>query len=241
MGFLGLVAGVASGMALALFRGHPQVASPRRRMSARARSSGALAAGMVAGLGVRRRSRCCLLRRLARPALLYPLLAALVAAIALAAVVWFLDTAYTLSAADLPHTPLAGNWEQLGVPQALSPDRLLFAGAIVAVLLRSPPVADRPRIEFTRTHWPLGLAASCHRIRLLGGDAVRPRPGAQNHRRVRDPAVPRLLCCPAGVQDSGAAQRVARHARGTRRLPGAHRVVRDAQAGRARVSQVRPR
>ena len=126
-------------------------------MSARARSSGALAAGMVAGLGV---ASVALLPAASagEASSLYPSLAALVAAIALAAVVWFLDPAYTLSAAIFL-TPLAGNWEQLGVPGALSPDRLLFAGAIVAVLLRSPPVADRPRIEFTGTHWLLVLAA----------------------------------------------------------------------------------
>ena len=126
-------------------------------MSARSRAAGTLAASVAAGLAV------------ASPALLpasttdqasslYPLFAVLVAAIALAAVVWLVDPAYTLCAAIFL-TPLAGNWQQLGVPGAASPDRLLFAGAILAVLLRAPPVADRPRLRLTGAHWVLTFAA----------------------------------------------------------------------------------
>jgi putative inorganic carbon (hco3(-)) transporter len=86
-----------------------------------------------------------------------PLVAA-VAAVALVVVVWRVDPAYTLSAAILL-TPLAGNWPELGVPGPLSPDRLLLAGGILAVLLRAPPVADRPRLIITPVHWVLALAA----------------------------------------------------------------------------------
>jgi O-antigen ligase len=73
--------------------------------------------------------------------------------------VWFLDPAYTLSAAIFL-TPLAGHWPQLGVPGSLSPDRLLFVGAVVAVALRAPPVADRPRLRITGIHLLLALAAA---------------------------------------------------------------------------------
>ena len=93
-----------------------------------------------------------------RASSLYVPALAVAAAVALAVVVWLVDPAYTLSAAIFL-TPLAGNWQQVGVPGALSPDRLLFAGAIVAVLLRAPPVADRPRLRISGAHWLLALAA----------------------------------------------------------------------------------
>jgi putative inorganic carbon (hco3(-)) transporter len=87
-----------------------------------------------------------------------PALAAL-ALVGGAFLIWRTDPAYTLSAAIFL-TPMAGNWQQFGVPGPLSPDRLLFAGAIAAVLLRAPPVADRPRLRITGTHWLLALAGA---------------------------------------------------------------------------------
>ena len=83
---------------------------------------------------------------------------AAVATVSMGWVVWRTDPAYTLSAAIFL-TPFAGNWPQLGVPGPLSPDRLLLAGATAAVLLRAPPVADRPRLQITGAHWVLALAA----------------------------------------------------------------------------------
>ena len=125
-------------------------------MSARALSAGALAVSATAGL-------CFALIAWLSTATadqassVYPVAVAVVLAVALAVVVWLVEPAYTLSAAIFL-TPLAGNWEQLGVPGALSPDRLLFAGAIVAVLMRAPPVADRPRLQISGAHWLLALA-----------------------------------------------------------------------------------
>ena len=83
----------------------------------------------------------------------------LVALVAGALVAWRLDPAYTLSAAIFL-TPFAGHWPRLGVPGALSPDRLLFVAAIGAVLLRAPLVADRPRIRIIGAHYLLALAAA---------------------------------------------------------------------------------
>ncbi len=74
-----------------------------------------------------------------------------------AVVVWRVHPAYTLSAAIFL-TPLAGNWPKVGVPGPLSPDRLLFVGAIVSVLLRAPPVAFRPRLRISVAHCLLALA-----------------------------------------------------------------------------------
>jgi O-antigen ligase len=82
---------------------------------------------------------------------------AAMALVSIAVIVWRIEPAYTLCAAIFL-SPLAGNWPQLGVPGPLSPDRLLLAGAIAAVLLRAGPVADRPRLQITGAHWMLGLA-----------------------------------------------------------------------------------
>jgi putative inorganic carbon (hco3(-)) transporter len=81
----------------------------------------------------------------------------LVTAVSMVVLVWRVDPAYSLSGAIFL-TPLAGNWPQLGVPGPLSPDRLLLAGGIVAVVLRAPPVADRPRLRISGTHWLLAVA-----------------------------------------------------------------------------------
>ena len=82
---------------------------------------------------------------------------AAVAVVSMAVVMWRIEPAYTLSAAIFL-TPFAGNWPQLGVPGPLSPDRLLLAGGIAAVLLRAPPVADRPRLQISGAHLVLALA-----------------------------------------------------------------------------------
>jgi O-antigen ligase len=76
--------------------------------------------------------------------------------VSMAVIVWRIEPAYTLSAAIFL-TPFAGNWPQLGVPGPLSPDRLLLAGGIAAVLLRAPAIADRPRLQITGAHWVLAV------------------------------------------------------------------------------------
>jgi O-antigen ligase len=81
----------------------------------------------------------------------------LVALVSGAFLVWRVDPAYTLSAAIFL-TPFAGHWPRLGVPGPLSPDRLLFAAAIVAIVLRAPPVANGPRLRVAGAHWLLALA-----------------------------------------------------------------------------------
>jgi putative inorganic carbon (hco3(-)) transporter len=83
---------------------------------------------------------------------------AVITLISVAVVIWWIDPAYTLCAAILL-TPFAGNWPQLGVPGPLSPDRLLLAGGILAVLLRAPPVRHRPKLQISAIHWVLAAAA----------------------------------------------------------------------------------
>ena len=123
-----------------------------------ARRSPALAAGAAVALGL-----ILTTAALVPPgsadlgAALYPKVMGLVMLVSMCVLVWWVHPSYTVSGAILL-TPFAGNWPALGVPGPLSPDRLLLAGAIVAVLLRAPPIADRPRLQITAVHWVLVVA-----------------------------------------------------------------------------------
>ena len=74
-------------------------------------------------------------------------LVAVITVISMAVVIWWVDPAYTLSAAILL------------MPGPLSPDRLLLAGGLLAVLLRAPPVRHRPKLQISAIHWVLAVAA----------------------------------------------------------------------------------
>ncbi len=166
---------------------------------------------------------------------------AAVALVSMAVIVWRIEPAYTLSAAIFL-TPFAGNWPQLGVPGPLSPDRLLLAGGIAAVLLRAPPIADRPRLQISGAHWVLGAGRGLRaRVCLRRRHARPPRPVLQARRCVRHHALPPLPGCPSGVPDAAPAQCAAHHSRGARRLPGAHRALRDPEARRPRLPEVHRR
>ena len=72
-------------------------------------------------------------------------------------VVWHVNPVYTLSLA-LFLSPIASNWQQLGIPGPLAPDRLLLIGAISQILFRAPAVRDRPPLRFHASHALLALA-----------------------------------------------------------------------------------
>jgi O-antigen ligase len=55
--------------------------------------------------------------------------------------------------------PFAGNWQQIGIPGPVAPERLLIAGGILTVLLRGPAMRDRPPLRFAAAHWMLALTA----------------------------------------------------------------------------------
>jgi O-antigen ligase len=90
---------------------------------------------------------------------LYPRAVGLLIAISVGYMVWRVEPAYSIGAAVVL-SAFAGNWPRLGVPGPLSPDRLLLAGGILSVLVRSWRSADMPRLRFTATHALLALAAA---------------------------------------------------------------------------------
>jgi putative inorganic carbon (hco3(-)) transporter len=71
--------------------------------------------------------------------------------------VWQVDPAYTLSAAIFL-SPMAGNWQQVGLPSGVDPDRLLLVAGILQILFRAPAVRDRPRFRLEPAHAFLVLA-----------------------------------------------------------------------------------
>jgi O-antigen ligase len=78
-------------------------------------------------------------------------------AASVAYLVWTLPPAVTLTA-GVVLSPLAGNWKLLGLPGALSPDRLLLVGGIAVVLIRAPAARNLPALRLRPTHAVLFLA-----------------------------------------------------------------------------------
>jgi putative inorganic carbon (hco3(-)) transporter len=85
--------------------------------------------------------------------------AALVAVVALAALVvvaWHVEPAYLLIGA-LILSAFNNHWDAFGVPRFVTPDRFLLIAALAAVVLRSPPVRDRPPVPVRGIHALLAL------------------------------------------------------------------------------------
>ncbi len=74
-----------------------------------------------------------------------------------AALVWHADAALTLSLA-VGLSIFSSNWQLIGLPGPLSPDRLLLVATIGMIIARAPQIRDRPpfRVEFV--HWVLVIA-----------------------------------------------------------------------------------
>lgn len=70
-------------------------------------------------------------------------------------VAWLSEPAYIFTVAVVL-SPFAGNWEQVGVPGPLAPDRLLLLGGIAAVLLKLR--ARHVRVTLEPVHYVLGAA-----------------------------------------------------------------------------------
>jgi putative inorganic carbon (hco3(-)) transporter len=83
------------------------------------------------------------------------------AAVGLPAVVYLaltVDPAVTLTL-GVVLTPFAGNWQQLGIPGVLAPDRLLIAATIGLVVLRAALGRGEPLPRPRPVHFVLALAA----------------------------------------------------------------------------------
>lgn len=69
---------------------------------------------------------------------------------------WRVNPAYVLTAA-IVLSPLAGNWQAMGVPGPLALDRLLLVAAIGVVLIRDLIVQDRTRLTIEPVHVVLAV------------------------------------------------------------------------------------
>jgi putative inorganic carbon (hco3(-)) transporter len=82
-------------------------------------------------------------------------LVALVLVAAVGFLLWRADPAWALTAA-LVLSPLASNWQNVGIRGAFAPDRLLLIAGIGAILLRAPGTRSLPRkIVVGPVHWIL--------------------------------------------------------------------------------------
>ncbi|HXS47200.1 MAG TPA: hypothetical protein VN756_07030, partial [Solirubrobacterales bacterium] len=71
----------------------------------------------------------------------------------------YVDNAWLFSIA-IALSIFSGNWRQLGVPNLLSPDRIMLIIAFVTFLVRDPTIGRRPFVRITPTHVVLLLAAA---------------------------------------------------------------------------------
>lgn len=77
-------------------------------------------------------------------------------------VLWRMEPVASFTAALLL-SPFSGNWEAVGIPGVLSPNRIVLAMAVAAVLLRAPPSRFRPTLKVQPVHYVL-LAASVYAV-----------------------------------------------------------------------------
>jgi putative inorganic carbon (hco3(-)) transporter len=78
---------------------------------------------------------------------------------AVAYLVFQTSPTWTILAA-LVLSPIAGHWDAMGLPGALSPQRFLLLAAIVAIALRAPAIRNRPELPMKSVHWALVLASA---------------------------------------------------------------------------------
>ncbi len=83
---------------------------------------------------------------------------ALLAVGSVAYLVWTAEPRYVFTLAIVV-APFASNWQQIGIPGPLAPERLLLGAGILTVLLRGPGARDRPPLRFAAAHWLLALTA----------------------------------------------------------------------------------
>lgn len=121
--------------------------TPAPRPSARLGAPAGVAAVVVALGGLAAVS-------LVRPVAPLPfvLLCAAAALVGLAAIAVRIAPAWLLSL-GIVVAPMAGNWELVGVPGTLAPDRMLLLAGVIATLARVPAVRDLPEPRVRASHW----------------------------------------------------------------------------------------
>ena len=138
-------------------------------------------------------------------------------------------------------TPFAGNWQQLGIPGVLAPDRLLIAATIVLVVVQAATGRGEPLPRLRPVHFVLALAVLWAVGSALISHTLFQR--APLLKIVEAYGVfPFLIFYLAPVIYTHPAQAaVAAHGTGRpRRLPRAHRPLRDGRPARAGVAEVHP-
>lgn len=83
--------------------------------------------------------------------------AGLAVLVSLGYLAWQVNPAYVFAAAVVL-SPLAGNWQALGVPGALGLDRLLLVVAVSVVLVRELLAEREARLRLEPVHWVLAAA-----------------------------------------------------------------------------------
>lgn len=86
----------------------------------------------------------------------FVLLAAALAAGSICYLAWHLAPAYVFSA-SIALSVFAGNWEGLGLPGRVAPDRFLLLVGVAALALRAPGGGVRRLPRFRSAHWALVL------------------------------------------------------------------------------------
>jgi putative inorganic carbon (HCO3(-)) transporter len=76
--------------------------------------------------------------------------------------IWHVPPSWTMSA-GLVLTMFGGNWQDLGLPQSVAPDRIVLGLGMLAIAIRAPSSQDRPPIRF-RSLYALMYVAGAYAI-----------------------------------------------------------------------------
>jgi O-antigen ligase len=90
---------------------------------------------------------------------------------AIAYLAWNAAPHYVFTLA-LVTAPFAGNWQQIGIPGPLAPERLLLIVGILTVVLRGPAMRDRPRLRPEAAHWMLLVTAAYVTVSAIFADTL---------------------------------------------------------------------
>ena len=136
-------------------------------------------------------------------------------------------------------TPFAGNWQQLGIPGILAPDRLLIATTIVLVVVRAATGRGEPLPRLQPVHFVLALAGLWAVGSALVAHTLFQRASLLKIVEAYG-LFPFLIfyLAPVIYTTERKRQMLLTCARGARRISRAHHPVRDGRSTRAGVAEV---